>query len=228
MATELVLIRHGHAVRVNGHYVPAPLTAIGQKQANTTGRFLCRTHEHFDAYYCSPLRRARETAARIGAQIGQVPHVLPGVQELESAEVPQLVLFEALSRLGVFGHYLYRHSGEQLTWPIVGRVATALTGVLERHPDQKVAVVAHSGVISAVLAWYYPGKRRRWWRYTVDNCSLTRLCVQGCKADVICINDTNHLKPEITTEQPPAQPVQVAKVAEQKIPLPAAKMPARQ
>ena len=39
MATELILIRHGHAVRINGDYVHAPLTKIGQDQAARTGEY---------------------------------------------------------------------------------------------------------------------------------------------------------------------------------------------
>lgn len=217
MATEVVLIRHGHAVRVNGRYVPAPLTSVGQKQADTTGRQLCHTHEHFDGFYSSPLRRTRETAARIGAQLGQIPHIQQGIQELEGLEVPQFVLFEALARLGIFGRYLYENSGKPMTWPILGRVSQVLTKVIQQHTDQKIAFVTHAGVISAVLAWYYPGRRRRWYRYTVDNCSLTQLSVDGTKAELVVVNDTNHLRPEITTSQPPAETVQTAIAAEAKI-----------
>ena len=39
MATELILIRHGNAVRVNGDYLHAPLTALGQEQAAQTGEY---------------------------------------------------------------------------------------------------------------------------------------------------------------------------------------------
>ncbi len=217
MATELILIRHGHAVRINGDYIRAPLTPLGQKQATLTGRYLCQTQQTFDAFYCSPLRRARETAARIGAQISQVPHVKNGVQELEAIEVPQLIAFEVLARLGLFDHYLYNCSGTPIRWPIVGRVSTALTDLMRQHPNQRIAIVAHSGVISAVLAWYYPKRRRRWWRYTVDNCSFTRLVVEGTKAELVAVNDTNHLRPEVTTMQPPASTVQIAELAEQKV-----------
>jgi broad specificity phosphatase PhoE len=40
MGTELILIRHGNAVRVNGDYFHAPLTALGQEQAAKTGQYL--------------------------------------------------------------------------------------------------------------------------------------------------------------------------------------------
>ena len=223
MATELVLIRHGHAVRVNGDYVHAPLTELGQRQALLTGERLCKADEHLDGFYCSPLRRTKETAARIGSKINQVPTVQNGIQELEGIEVPQLVLFEFLARIGWFGHYLYHNIGKPIKWPIVGRVSTVLTQLIAKHPNQRVAVVTHSGVISSVLAWYFPGKRRKWWMYTVDNCSLTRLMVEGTRAELVVVNDTNHLSAEMTTTQPPAGTVQVAKTTEaaveQKLPV---------
>ena len=36
MATELIIIRHGNAVSVNGDYFHAPLTPLGQEQAAQT------------------------------------------------------------------------------------------------------------------------------------------------------------------------------------------------
>ncbi len=214
MATELVLIRHGHAVRVNGRYLNVPLTPLGQKQANLTGEYLCSIRDHFDGFYCSPLPRARETAARIGAKIGQVPHVRRGIQEWENHEVPQLVAFETLAHVGVFGKYLYENSGKPVRWPVVGRVSSVLTKLVERHPNQRICVVVHSGIISSVLAWYFPKRRRRWWRYTVDNCSLTTLRIDGNRAELIDVNNTDHLRPEETTAQPPAQAVIQATTAE--------------
>jgi broad specificity phosphatase PhoE len=57
VATELILIRHGHAVRVKGDYIRAPLTQLGQEQAAQTGQYLGEPQNHLDGFYCSPLRR---------------------------------------------------------------------------------------------------------------------------------------------------------------------------
>jgi broad specificity phosphatase PhoE len=217
MATELVLIRHGHAVRINGKYVNAPLTTLGEQQAALTGELLCRAGEELDGFYCSPLRRTKETAAIIGSKVKQIPNIKNGIQELEGLEVPQLVLFEFLAHVGFFGQYLYQNIGKPITWPIIGRVSTVVTELLPRYPGQRLVLVTHSGVISSVLAWFFPGKRRRWWRYTVDNCSFTRLKVEGTTAELLVVNDTLHLRPELTTSQPPTQAVQVAKEVEQKV-----------
>ena len=71
MATELILIRHGNAVRIHGDYFHAPLTPLGQEQASQTGQYFTAPENHLDGFYCSPLRRTQETARLIGAKIGQ-------------------------------------------------------------------------------------------------------------------------------------------------------------
>lgn len=217
MTTELVLIRHGHAVRVNGDYVRAPLTETGRTQAELTGLRFCQEDFQLDGFYSSPLRRTKETSAIIGSKMGKIPAIQNGVQELEGIEVPTLVLMEFLAHIGWFGGYLYDNIGKPITWPIVGRVSNVVSELLKKHEGGRFVIVTHSGVISSVLAWYFPNKRRRWWTYTVDNCSLTRLRIDGARAELIVVNDTNHLSDALTTKQPPAQTVQVANKAEKKV-----------
>jgi len=71
LTTELILIRHGNAVRVNGDYFHAPLTSLGQEQAAQTGQYFSAPETHLDGIYSSPLRRTQETAKIIGEKIGQ-------------------------------------------------------------------------------------------------------------------------------------------------------------
>jgi broad specificity phosphatase PhoE len=85
--------------------------------------------------------------------------------------------------------------------------------ILAKHPNQRVAVIAHAGVISAALSWYLPEKRWRWWRTTVSNCSITRFRVEGKRAELLAVNDIQHLSPVFVTTQPPAIPVEIAKDA---------------
>jgi broad specificity phosphatase PhoE len=88
-----------------------------------------------------------------------------------------------------------------------------LLDIVARHPNQRVAVIAHAGVISAALSWYLPEKRWRWWRTTVSNCSLTRFRVEGNRAELLAVNDIQHLSPVPSTTQPPTKTVEIAKVA---------------
>jgi broad specificity phosphatase PhoE len=211
MATELILIRHGNAVRVNGDYFHAPLTQLGQEQAAQTGQFFSESQNHLDGFYSSPLRRTQETAKIIGEKIGQSAELRMGVQELRLRELPALVIFEILSIIDPVEDYLDARAGGPIHWPIEGRVSAVLLEVVAKHPNQRVAVIAHAGVISAALSWYLPEKRWRWWRTTVGNCSLTRFKVEGKRAELLAVNDIHHLSPVIVTTQPPTKTVEIAK-----------------
>jgi broad specificity phosphatase PhoE len=213
MATELILVRHGHAVRVNGDYVHAPLTQLGQEQAAQTGQYFSESQNHLDGFYSSPLRRTQETAKIIGEKIGRDAELRIGVQELRSIELPALMIFEILSIFDPIEDYLDARAGGPIRWPIEGRVSKVLLDIVAKHPNQRVAVVAHSGVISAALSWYLPEKRWRWWRTTVGNCSLTRFRVEGNRAELLAVNDMQHLSHLITTTQPPTKTVEIAEAA---------------
>src|SRR5512147_1029320 len=213
MATELILIRHGQAVRVNGDYFHAPLTRLGQEQAVQTGQYFSEPQNHLDAFYSSPLRRTQETAKIIGEKIGQSAELRIGVQELRFRELPALAIFEILSIFDPVEDYLDARAGGPIRWPIEGRVSAVLLDIVARHPNQRVAVIAHAGVISAALSWYLPEKRWRWWRTTVSNCSLTRLRVEGTQAELLAVNDVQHLNPVLITTQPPTNTVEIAKEA---------------
>jgi len=211
MTTELILIRHGNAVRINGDYFHAPLTSLGQEQAAQTGQYFTAPQNHLDGFYASPLRRTQETAHIMGEIIGQNAELQSGVQEVRLNEMPALVILEILSITDLVEDYLDARAGKSIRWPIEGRVSAVLLDIVARHPNQRIAVVAHSGVISAALSWYLPEKRWHWWRTTVGNCSLTRLKVDGSRAEILAVNDIQHLSPVSITTQPPTKTVEIAK-----------------
>ena len=211
MPTELILIRHGYTVRVNGDYVHAPLTPLGRQQATQTGQYLFAHQEPIRGFYTSPLRRAHETAELIGAEIHDTAIVRHGLREVEGLEVPALVLYECASIADPVEDYLDDRAGKAIRWPVEGRVSRSLLKIVGAHPDQRVVVVAHAGVISSTLAWYFPEERGEWWLTIVRNCSLTRLAVDGAHAQILGVDETQHLHPEEVTTQPPDRAVQVAK-----------------
>ena len=180
MATELILIRHGHAVDVNGDYIHAPLTSLGQEQAAQTGEYFNAPQNH---------------------------------QEVRLIESLALVILEFFSVTEPVEDYLDARAGSPIRWPIVGRVSAVLLDILSRHPNQRVAVIAHAGVISAALSWYRPKQHWQWWRTTVSNCSLTRFGVEGNRAELLAVNDIHHLSPVPIAAQPPTTTVEIAEAA---------------
>ncbi|MGZ6317445.1 MAG: histidine phosphatase family protein [Anaerolineales bacterium] len=211
MTTELILIRHGYTVPINGDYAHAPLTPLGRQQAAQTGEYLFSNQEPLNGLYTSPLRRARETADIIASKISVAPTLKTGIREIEALEAPLLAVYELASLLDPVEDYLDARAGQAIRWPVEGRVSGSLLEIIAAEREQRTVVVAHSGVISSVLAWYFPEERAKWWLTMVKNCSLTRLAVDGAKARVLGVDETGHLSPNAVTQQPPTPAAQVAK-----------------
>jgi broad specificity phosphatase PhoE len=211
MTTELILIRHGYTVRVHGDYVHAPLTPLGGQQAAQTGEYLSTHQQPIGGFYSSPLRRAHETADIIASKISMKPAIKHGIREVGGFEIPALGLYEVASIFDPVEDYLDDRAGKPILWPIQGRVSKSILEIIAAHPDQRVLVVAHSGVISSILAWYFPEERGEWWLTTVRNCSLTRLAVDGAHVKVLEVDATGHLSPDVMTQQKPDRAVRLAK-----------------
>jgi broad specificity phosphatase PhoE len=189
------------------------LTPLGKEQAERTGQYFDAPQNHLDGFYSSPLHRTQETAHIIGEKIGQNAELRIGVQEVRWNELPALVILEILSITDPVEDYLDARAGGPIRWPIEGRVSAVLLDIVARHPNQRVAVIAHAGVISAALSWYLPENRWHWWRTTVSNCSLTRFKVEGNRVELLAVNDIQHLSPVLITTQPPTKTVEIAKMA---------------
>jgi probable phosphoglycerate mutase len=166
---------------------------MGRKQAELTGRYLSDAHIQFDGFYCSPLKRAVETATIIGERIGQVPLMRPGIHEMEYHELPTAAAMELVARTGILKRYFAKRIGKPLRFPMMGRVAAVMLALLQAHEQGCVGIVAHGGVVSSVMAWYFPEERVRWWRETVGNCSITRLEVAQAQARLIVFDQVAHL-----------------------------------
>ena len=191
---ELELIRHGNAKKLRGEtYVTAPLTELGRAQAEATGIYLKQQALYFDGYYCSELKRAVETATIIGECIGQTATVRQGIHEMEYREFPATILAELFARTGLLDSYFEKHVGKVIRYPTVGRVTKGLLEIYAQHSCGRICLVVHGGVISSILAWYFPRERRHWWRDTVGNCSITRLQIQNERATLIEFDSVAHL-----------------------------------
>lgn len=194
MTVELYLVRHGNAKKLRGEtYVTAPLTELGRRQAALTGDYFKEQAIHFDGYYCSALKRAVETATIIGERSGQVATTRQNIHEMEYREIPATLAAELLARTGLLNMYFQNHVGKAMRYPMIGRVTSGMLEILAEHTTGRVGLVVHGGVISAILSWYLPQERRRWWRDTVGNCSITRLQVTEGRAKLVEYDFVAHL-----------------------------------
>lgn len=81
---EIVLVRHGEPewVRDGLNVDDPPLTGRGVRQAEAMAAVLGR--EHVDEVLCSPLVRARQTAAPLLAALGRTETVSPWLEEIRN------------------------------------------------------------------------------------------------------------------------------------------------
>jgi phosphohistidine phosphatase SixA len=90
---NLYLLRHGDAIRdTRGHDSERPLSDLGMTQAATAGRYLRSVEADILLILCSPLLRARQTAAAVLNEIGPVP--LQTSETLTSSSNPRHVVQE--------------------------------------------------------------------------------------------------------------------------------------
>ena len=117
--------------------------------------------EVFAALYTSPLRRAAETAAIIGYELGLEPRPDDALKEVDVGSWSGLTRAEVEQRYPTgFARWLeYGHGWDDgETYDELGaRVVTGLTRIAERHDGGDVLAITHGGPIRSALA----GRRAR-------------------------------------------------------------------
>jgi 2,3-bisphosphoglycerate-dependent phosphoglycerate mutase len=195
---ELLLIRHAEPVRIAEGEVEGPadpgLTARGRVQAERLSAWLAT--EQIDAIVTSPARRARETAAPLATALGIEPEIDEGVSEYDAASgsyIPIEELREAKDE-----RWFATIEGR---WADVGgvdphefqaRVIPAVDALIERHPGQNLAVVAHGGMINVYLAQVLGLSRVLWFHPEYTSISRVRAARTGEKS-LCTLNETAHL-----------------------------------
>jgi len=202
--TELLLVRHGQTdSNLHGRWQGwdgIPLNQQGEREAARIARRLAQTEEAIAALYASPLRRAWQTAERIGEawNLSPVPH--DGLKEINFGQISGITLDELRERFPDLHkrwadktNLTFAFPGGEQRAQFFQRVGEAIEGIVERHPDQKVVAVAHGGTLRACLVHYLPVEFSQWWTYELGNCSLTRLEVRAGRAKLLVLDDRAHL-----------------------------------
>jgi probable phosphoglycerate mutase len=163
-ATEILLIRHGESAPavagqpfplVDGHGDP-PLAPDGLVQANLVADHLGKTR--IDAIYVTTLRRTAQTAAPLAARLGLTPQVCADLREVYLGEWEGGLFRQRVAQ----NHPLAVRMQTEQRWDVIpggestealgARVRRGMTWIADRHPDQRVAVFTHGGVIGQIIA----------------------------------------------------------------------------
>lgn len=197
---RLLLVRHaestGNAGRLIQGVTDLSLTPFGERQAEALAQRLAHGYRPH-ALYASPLRRAWETALAIGTVCGLSPRLLPEARERDFGVGNGMPIAQAVEQYAVpaggAGDLRLSFPGEEAYDAFCGRVAAAFLALEERHGDETIVVVTHSGSIAAFLSVVLglPAGRQRLFR--IGNASITTLDLHGGVATVLGINDRCHL-----------------------------------
>lgn len=181
-------MRHGQSVAnrdgvLQGQY-DAPLSELGERQANQLGAWLAARQVGWDAAYCSPLSRARDTARIITERAGREPPAeLAELAEIHAGSMqgkPRDALraeHPSFYERGIDGLGDYAEFGGESYDDVQARVARLLAQLFERHRPSadRVLLVSHGGLMfqlaKALLCQPVP----RVLMLKFGNCSLTRL-----------------------------------------------------
>lgn len=202
-STELLLVRHGESVParpgqpfplVGGHSDPE-LDPRGHQQAECLARRLCT--ERLDAIYVTPLRRTAQTAEPLARLLGLDPRVADNLREVHLGEWEGGVYRQRVAE----GHPVARRMVAEERWDVIpgaepterfaDRVRRAVERLAADHPDQRLAVFTHGGVIGQALA--LASGSRRFAFVGSDNGSVSRLVVTDLGWIVRGFNDVAHL-----------------------------------
>jgi probable phosphoglycerate mutase len=213
-ATELLIVRHGESAPArpgesfaltDGHGDPE-LAPEGRWQAEQLGVRL--SVEQIDAIYVTSLRRTHETAAPLAARLGLVPVVERDLREVFLGEWEGGLYRQKAAE----GDPRFREAMEQGEWGLIPgaetseqlrtRSVAAIERIVAAHPDQRVVVVVHGGVIGALLS--HATGARPFAFVGADNASINHVVVNGGLWILRRFNDTGHLAGELSVAaQPP-------------------------
>ena len=184
------LARHGEsdwnaAKRFQGRS-DRPLTPLGRQQAKALASELASSSS-LSVIYTSPLRRALETAAVVGEQLGLEPVPDDDLREVDVGSWTGLSRAEVEARYpDAFERWLDGGEGwddGESYAEMSARVLAALVRISGSHPGDELLVVSHGGPIRAIQAAAagMDVHAYRKLRRVEPNAGLSRVAVEGCR-----------------------------------------------
>jgi broad specificity phosphatase PhoE len=195
----LLLVRHGqsegNASRIMQGWLDTPLSALGARQAETVAARLASTGA--TRLYASTLRRAWDTAARIGEATSLDVEPVDDFREYHCGAAQGLTWSEIEARFGVttetWGQG--RIPGEEGWDAFHARLSAAFEELAERHRDGTAVVVSHGAAIARLVVHVLGASHDSYLPFaTPDNTSVTAIAWDRGRHALVSLNDACHLR----------------------------------
>lgn len=197
--TKFLLIRHAttDAVgkRLSGRKPGVSLNTAGQEQAEKLAQRLASAS--IAAIYSSPLERALQTAQPIAEILNLQTKVDESFLEMNFGEWTNADFGELTSNQQFKLFNSFRSStrvpGGELMLEAQLRIVSGLLNLTKQHPGETVAVVSHSDLIKAAIAYFAGIPLDMFQRLEISPASVSIIQVYEETAQILLVNHTGEL-----------------------------------
>jgi probable phosphoglycerate mutase len=201
---HIYLIRHGttefmEAMKVQGS-TDSPLSAKGRREAQQTSQALSEVN--FQAAFCSPLGRTKETAGIICASQKILPEIIDDLREMDFGWYEGSSDFKLpgkgarfLKRMRLLARLvIIQASGERLAH-VKKRARESWKVIQQRCPEGSILIVAHGVVLNYLLgALLNKEQHKSIGPVQLKPCSISEILLEDhAEAQILRLNSTNHL-----------------------------------
>jgi len=205
-ATDLLIVRHGESApavegelfaMIDGQGDP-PLAPEGRQQAEQVAERLAPVG--VTAIYTSHLTRTVETAQPLVTRLGITPMVDRDLREVFLGAWEGGVFRQKVAERDPVAERMAAEEtwevipGAEPAGKLIARVEAAVERIAAAHPDERVAVFTHGGIIGVMLA--LATGSRPFAFVGAANASISRVVVTPGRWIVRGFNDTAHLSPD--------------------------------
>lgn len=203
MITKLLLIRHGETSwNALGKFQGSQNIDLSEEGIIQAKYLEKRLRNSFDCMYCSPLKRAYETADIICENINIKPIIKEGIKEIDFGKWEGLTV-KQIEELYPNEFKIWTTDREKA--PLCGgndgsikfasaRAKKCLIDLVNENRGKTIAVVAHGGIIKASLIGLLEWDMTMYHKISLGNTAICELHFNDKnEVKIVTINDTSHL-----------------------------------
>ena len=208
--TYLLLMRHGEndwvgTNRLAGRTSGVHLNEKGRQQAEALADLL--SQQPIAAVYSSPLVRCVETAEPLATRLNLPLQEEPGIIEVDygdwqGAELKKLAATPEWQKVQHYPSH-FRFPGGETLREVQARAVSTIEALVERHPNQVIALFSHGDVLRTTLAHFLGVPLDLFQRIIISTASISIIGFADGRPMVLGVNHLTEM-PQLKIEPAPA------------------------
>ncbi|MEL6438155.1 MAG: histidine phosphatase family protein [Cyanobacteria bacterium J06621_8] len=221
MATRVIIVRHGQSTYnaqqiIQGRCDKSVLTDQGIADAKKVGQTLSQLK--IDAFYCSPLQRAQQTAENIYQHLTNPPTLqpTPRLMEIDLPEWEEMKKNEVQVKFAE-SYRCWKEEPQNLKMTLDGKEHYPVRAlfqqaenfwreIIPQHQGETILITAHNGINRCLIMSAIGISLDRYHSIQQSNCCINILNFTGSFGESVqleSLNQTSHLGLPVPTVRPP-------------------------